>query len=900
MKQFKKLGALILSVVLLLAALPMALSASADASTADVQLDFAANQYAVNATARRSGVDRAANVGLYATKAYNYITIKAKVGSAVVATFTIPEGAEAPIFKTAATADGIYSQVEAVADGGTYTIEALDKAYLQISLPVCSKEYALKTLAFNSATDKAIDFTAMAAADTSIDMNTVDGVYDFTPGNYFYHSGQKRMLVLADGALIFKVAPGSAFAAKTYRSAARNLLFQVSEDGMHWTDITANAYESANSSYSIYNYYVSSVGAGNQFIKLIVSGTKGWDAYTALYSVSYEKATAAAPVAEERVALESAVVPSTSTTVDINTLNFKQTFSMTSTNPMCFIAGGENIERNGGSSTGYTGTLHFTAAGGYAVFKTDYNSPFIAEVRNYAAGQSATKDTAVAFEVSPDGVAWTAVTPVVSAGSTFSEGQLSRYTIPAIGAKNQYVRVIMNGSGANSVLNYIRTVAFNQYETLDYTYSFASNVTADTPTNNLNGKVNEGKGLVGYVGNSFVLKAGDLWVNPNSGVIFETPEGSPLVINYAVAFTVAPTFYGAPSMDGPWTQLSPMKTSGTQHKVMSIGAGNKYVKVVAGSAFMRLKNAVWNATAPTVPAEVTALDVALHSDAEATALNATVTYDPAKLTYKGFYDAKGEATVTDNGNGTLTVSATAASAVKGDWLKLVFLPAADVVGSADVTVTTAAGTVTAPVWFDTAEEGKVLVEFDAGDSATTTVVDASTEVTAPAVPAKAGYTFAGWYTTTGAAVTESNLENGFAVGTRLVAKWVDAAVSTVKAQVSNGTTAASEKTNLRVVATLDTLNYAQAGFEIQIAEGTVNTRTVTKVYNRLKAADESLNAWDDAAGFSEDSRFFYTFNIRNIPQANFGTAIKVTPFWVTYDGTKVYGTARTVNVTELL
>lgn len=884
MRQFKKFSALILSAVLLLAALPMALSASAevDAAALDVQLDFTANQYAVNATRNRSGIERAADTGLFATKQYNFIEIRAKVGSAVVATFTIPEGAEAPVFQTADTANGSYTEVEAVADNGTCTIGALDKPYLRISLPVCSKDYALKTLAFDTATDETVDFTEMSSASTGIDMSTVDGVYDHTAGSYYYHVGQKRLLIMADCDVVFKTAPGSAFALRSYRYVAKNLAFSVSADGIYWTSINANAYESENSSYSVYNYYFSSIGEGNQFVKVTVTGANGWDAYTALYSASFESSSAVTPVAEERVTTEKTMLPE-----ELSTIDFQDTTIFSSANySKAFDVAGVYAYAGNFLYDDTNKCLYTFYDGSQLIFRTQKNSTFKASA--WKCGTAT-----ITFAVSPDGETWTDVTATMVSNTIVSGTGNWDWQIDAIGAENQYVRMTFNTKSDWS--NYGRLYNVS-YVTPTSVIDFSQRISATDILYTGNIDVLKPYGLVSYTDTAaYEIVYGKnrlLIYRGPAELVWKTVPGSPFIVGTSqnggsISYSVSP--------DGEqWTEVTPTQL-GTTYAIPNIGADNQYVKMnIVGPAGdftsdVRITKITFIKDEPTI----NVLDVALHTDAEATDVTATVTYDAAKLTYKGYYDAVGTATVTDNGDGTLTVSVTAEAATKGDWLKLVFLPADGVLGSVDVTVTTDAGTVTAPVWFDTAEEGKVLVEFDTGDSAETFVADASTALT-PTAPTREGYAFAGWYTTTGVVVTADDLAAGYAKSTRLVAKWVDNSVLTIKAQLKTGTTTESDSTNLRVLATLDSLSYTEAGFVIQINGGTEHTRTVTTVYNQIKASGVSYNAWE--AGFSEDSRFFFTFNIRNIPQASFADEIKVTPFWETPDGTTVYGAARTMSV----
>ncbi|MCI6995990.1 MAG: chitobiase/beta-hexosaminidase C-terminal domain-containing protein [Eubacterium sp.] len=180
-----------------------------------------------------------------------------------------------------------------------------------------------------------------------------------------------------------------------------------------------------------------------------------------------------------------------------------------------------------------------------------------------------------------------------------------------------------------------------------------------------------------------------------------------------------------------------------------------------------------------------------------------------------------------------------------------------------------------------------------------------------------GYIFAGWYyavqeTTTAENETTTVIEtlepcSSFPVKTSseegtaeidstqakdYYAKFVDASVLTVKAQILAGTTAESEKTNMRFVTTVDSLNYQSVGFEIKYNEKVLNPSSNT-VFKTIKAVDtnEQKTLIENAKEAFDNmvSEYFLSYRIDNIPKKAFEVEFTVTPSWVTLDGTKVVG-----------
>jgi len=150
--------------------------------------------------------------------------------------------------------------------------------------------------------------------------------------------------------------------------------------------------------------------------------------------------------------------------------------------------------------------------------------------------------------------------------------------------------------------------------------------------------------------------------------------------------------------------------------------------------------------------------------------------------------------------------------------------------------------------------------------------------------------FAGWYTDANCTVAlQENKTNGEGY-----AKYVSADVMSVKYQLSKETTATSPSTLLRCISSVDTLNYSAVGFELvtsndakYMERGTVGTR--------IQAANNPCTYGPKVVDI--ESEYFYSA-VEEIANADFNKGFLVKPYWVTIDGTKVYGVSRYITVNE--
>ena len=161
--------------------------------------------------------------------------------------------------------------------------------------------------------------------------------------------------------------------------------------------------------------------------------------------------------------------------------------------------------------------------------------------------------------------------------------------------------------------------------------------------------------------------------------------------------------------------------------------------------------------------------------------------------------------------------------------------------------------------------------------------------------------FGGWYYDTAFTMPYTAQPDGSA------AAWprlVDPVVLTVRYQLSFPTYSTDETTRLRIVTSVDSLDYESVGFilsYVRPSTGTVTTRTqmTEKAYSKLTGID-SLETFDytPTVAFSEQSVYFCALMLPSFPGQLYYTPITVQPQWVTADGTTVYGTARAIQASE--
>jgi hypothetical protein len=124
---------------------------------------------------------------------------------------------------------------------------------------------------------------------------------------------------------------------------------------------------------------------------------------------------------------------------------------------------------------------------------------------------------------------------------------------------------------------------------------------------------------------------------------------------------------------------------------------------------------------------------------------------------------------------------------------------------------------------------------------------------------------------------------------------VDAELLTVKWQITNGTTADSSETDLRMLTAVDGLDYNRVYFTIGVG-GAEKTVSSNRVFETIKAGDVLIS--NPAAVFGPDACYFVTFTMLDISCSLFDTEFTITAGWETLDGTKVGGGTRILRISE--
>lgn len=158
-------------------------------------------------------------------------------------------------------------------------------------------------------------------------------------------------------------------------------------------------------------------------------------------------------------------------------------------------------------------------------------------------------------------------------------------------------------------------------------------------------------------------------------------------------------------------------------------------------------------------------------------------------------------------------------------------------------------------------------------------------------PAREGYVFAGWYLDE--ALTQplpQSQTTGYAYP-----KFLKEQTLSVKIQTTLGTNAESEMTDLRLLTSVADLELRSVNFQVSIGEA---TRTISSqtVYRQVRSGGTLIEG--PSGIFSEDSNYFVTYTLLEVPRSAFDAEWTVVPGWETLDGTVVEGVARTFQISE--
>lgn len=162
---------------------------------------------------------------------------------------------------------------------------------------------------------------------------------------------------------------------------------------------------------------------------------------------------------------------------------------------------------------------------------------------------------------------------------------------------------------------------------------------------------------------------------------------------------------------------------------------------------------------------------------------------------------------------------------------------------------------------------------------------------------EAGYVFAGWYDGSGddaIALTNDTSELNDTVYT----KWIPASWLTVKAQNKAGTSTTTASTDMRVAFAIDSLDYKEVGFTIQLNNDTsieLENTSTKLVYSSMEAGQ---NTYQPSDLFGNGAKYLAVWRIKNINKDNYSKIIYVRPYIKTADGTKVEGMPKYVHVED--
>lgn len=167
-------------------------------------------------------------------------------------------------------------------------------------------------------------------------------------------------------------------------------------------------------------------------------------------------------------------------------------------------------------------------------------------------------------------------------------------------------------------------------------------------------------------------------------------------------------------------------------------------------------------------------------------------------------------------------------------------------------------------------------------------------------PVEKGYVFAGWYGSESEEQPLTSCADGNAY-----AKFVPATVLSVRTQANAENVEAKELKDvatgetLRVLSSVDSGKYQKVGFKVLFGTKEIDagTNEYTKVYNNLtyvgKNGEVDNTTAKEVFG-SNAARHFFAADIISIAAVNYSNQIYVCPYWVTLDGTTVYGQASNV------
>ena len=172
-----------------------------------------------------------------------------------------------------------------------------------------------------------------------------------------------------------------------------------------------------------------------------------------------------------------------------------------------------------------------------------------------------------------------------------------------------------------------------------------------------------------------------------------------------------------------------------------------------------------------------------------------------------------------------------------------------------------------------------------------------------------GYLFAGWFKTdndaSANAITAST--TGIANDATVYAKFVPAYVMSVKCQNLSTTTTSSSSTSIRLLSSLDSPRYSAFGFRVEkltenadgsYTETLIGEKSVSKIFagGIDIYSGAGFDTYETKYVFGEKSSYAASLTLTDV--TDFSAVYSIQPYWVTFDGTKVYGLARNAHVED--
>lgn len=99
----------------------------------------------------------------------------------------------------------------------------------------------------------------------------------------------------------------------------------------------------------------------------------------------------------------------------------------------------------------------------------------------------------------------------------------------------------------------------------------------------------------------------------------------------------------------------------------------------------------------------------------------------------------------------------------------------------------------------------------------------------------------------------------------------------------------SNSGKMRIIASVDSLNYLEVGFFIDIEGLTSTTLSTSTVYSALVATSGSKKIRYTPNMIADESSYFFTMNIVGIPKSFHNARFTIRGYWKTLDGVTVYG-----------